>query len=267
MYSNRKVEEIIPIWKACFNDEESDIAFFFDYFGEKIETLTHIEDGKIVSMVNLLPAEVMTATGTKEAYYIYAVGTLPECRNRGYSSMLIKQVLKKAEQEEKIVFLVPAETALEEFYKILGFKVCCQEKNIRIDLKSNIGTGLTVPLIEIEKEQYIILRDKAFTGEGYMTCKPEALEYAIHLWRQDGGKCISITMGEKTFGALYCMEAGELKILEITTKSKGEAERVGKYLGVRIGAKCVTIKQSCKVMAVGIDENYIEKGFFNLSME
>lgn len=75
------------------------------------------KNGKVVSMLFLLPAILETESGSQKSNYIYAAATLKEYRGKGYMAKLIDSV-----KSDSPLFLRPANEGLIAFYKKFGFK-------------------------------------------------------------------------------------------------------------------------------------------------
>ncbi len=271
MHSDRKVEQIIQVWKTCFGDEESEIAFFFDYFKEKVTTYTYEVEESVVSILNLLPAQIVTKAGVKDASYIYGVATLPEFRKRGYSSDLIKQAIDAEGEKGNLVFLVPAQQQLQLFYEKLGFSLCAKAQIITVDEKEIMSQAdklKTVPQIgSFSPESYQRLREKAFFKEGFFTGKQQMTSYALKLWLEDGGCCKNVICDEKEYGILYKLHSKRLEVLEITEEDDAKALSLVAGIGRKLEATEIILRRGYDVMIAGGEELSINEGYFNLAMD
>ena len=102
--------ELREIWKLAFGDEDSFIELHFkntDWVGR---TAVLLEDGRNVSMLTMIPVELIEKDGTKsKASMIYAVATHPDFQKRGYAEKLLEfsnRYLMSVQTE--ITLLVPA---------------------------------------------------------------------------------------------------------------------------------------------------------------
>lgn len=73
--------------------------------------------GRIVSIMFLLPCEIICKDKTYPANYVFAVATDKACRGKGYMSDFIKE-----QSLDTVCFLKPANDQLIDFYKKIGYK-------------------------------------------------------------------------------------------------------------------------------------------------
>lgn len=271
MYSHRKIEELIQIWKICFGDEESGIAFFFRYFGSEVRTLWQEADGRAVSMVNLLPAEVRLHGRTKQAYYIYAVGTLPEYRGRGYAGKLLLQAAEEAGLEGRPLFLVPEKEALRGFYEKLGFSPWAgpgtEIWKRAVSREQSYAQSAKSRLQNLQPREYLVLRDRIFEGEGYLRLSGRGPAYALKLWMEEGGACACFREGEKDYGLLYRLNGTEAEFLEVAARDPEEAAAAALGTARLLGAETFSLCQGRTVYARGPGISQSRNGYFNLAMD
>ena len=114
-----KKEECRRLWKEVFGDSDEFIASFINLFYNEENMLCIEEDGKMLSMLHIIPFEL---NGSKVAY-IYAVATDADARGKGYAGKLIRQAIEKAQAEGyKAIFTLPADDMLRDFYSKFGFE-------------------------------------------------------------------------------------------------------------------------------------------------
>lgn len=271
MCSHRKIEELIQIWKICFGDEESGIAFFFRYFDSEVRTLWQEADGRAVSMVNLIPAEVCLHGRTRQAYYIYAVGTLPEYRGRGYAGKLILRAAGEAGLEARPLFLVPEKEELWGFYEKLGFSPWARPGTEiwkrEVGREQAYAQPAQSSLQNLKAGEYLALRDRALDGEGYLRLSGRGSAYALKLWQEEGGVCACFRDGEKDYGVLYRLSGAEAEFLEVTARNPEEAAAVALEAARLLGAETFSLCQGRNVYARGPGISQGRNGYFNLAMD
>ena len=112
-------EQCTALWKEVFGDEEEFILSFMQNYYEKSNMLYIEENGRLLSMLHLIPFELEG----REVGYIYAVATATDARGRGLASQLIEEAIEKARKKGfAAVITLPAEETLHEFYSRFGFK-------------------------------------------------------------------------------------------------------------------------------------------------
>ena len=134
-----KKEECQRLWKEVFGDSDEFISSFINDFYNADNMLCIEQDGKIVSMLHIIPFEF---DGSKVAY-IYAVATDANARGQGYATKLIRQAIEKAQAEGyKAIFTLPADDGLATFYSQFGFN---DRYAVTFESKNNFdfGTGST----------------------------------------------------------------------------------------------------------------------------
>ncbi len=110
------MDKIIDIYRQSFGDEPDFEKALFKNCGDYIKKLD--KNGETVSILFLLPCEMLLNGVVNNAYYLFAAATPPEKRGKGYMSQLIERV--KSETSAPII-LRPANEGLVNFYKKLGF--------------------------------------------------------------------------------------------------------------------------------------------------
>ncbi len=111
-------KECREIYMQVFGDDAEFTDELFKNCFKYCKTLK--VDEKIISMLFLLPCELIDNGKAKDAYYIYAVATLPEYRGKGYMRELIEKVIKNTDAP---IFLRPVNSSLIEFYEKFGFAI------------------------------------------------------------------------------------------------------------------------------------------------
>ena len=83
-------DAVKKLWTACFDDTEADVAYYMEQRMTNENMLVIHAEGKIVSMASFLPVQYRIDGAYTDAYYVYAVGTLPEYRGRGYATQILE---------------------------------------------------------------------------------------------------------------------------------------------------------------------------------
>ena len=153
---DKTLQDIKELWIGCFEDSEAFVEQFLATCYDSENLFTHCEQGRVVSMVHLLP--FCTAEGER-VDYLYGVATAPEWRGRGFASELILRALRRAEYECRAVVLIPGSENVKRLYESLGFV----DRDIQLHFEGefDFGTG--------DKE-----RDKAMIlefGEGELAAR------------------------------------------------------------------------------------------------
>ncbi|MDR1755743.1 MAG: GNAT family N-acetyltransferase [Culturomica sp.] len=115
-------EEVCRLWKACFDDPEEFVSFYFDKVYRLQNTRVVREGGKLVSALQMLPYP-MTWLGTEvSAWYISGASTLPEHRGKGImQKLLVESFEEMHDRNGMFSILIPQEEWLYAYYARLGY--------------------------------------------------------------------------------------------------------------------------------------------------
>lgn len=117
-----KRQKTAALWKACFDDTDEYIQFYFDRKYRDENTLLHEENGQAIAALQMLPYPMNWAGTTLRASYISGACTLPEARNRGIMTRLLAEAfLTMARRSIDLTFLIPAEPWLYGYYGKTGY--------------------------------------------------------------------------------------------------------------------------------------------------
>lgn len=225
VFANEMDEEaIIDLWKQCFGDTKEYIQM---YLGRRFTTenmLVIHDDGRPVAMASFLPVQIMINGETTDARYVYAVGTLPDYRKKGYATEIIRYAFKKYQMP---LILQPAEEMLERYYAGMGFvnafeaspcwcfESFAEYKQMEMTVASEMSeTNWSIQ--EVKAKEYKALRDAYFTGEGYVYWDEQAIDYAIVENAFCGGEAWKLSKGEKEEILMCRKENDRLRIVETT---------------------------------------------------
>ena len=112
------------LWCEAFDDEPQEVDAFLDRFFSDKTALVMREDGRVVSMLFLLPSTVVIPHERRKVGYIYGGATCKQDRGKGhYRRLLSFAQAVAAEQGLSALFLHPADDRLDDSYRRLGFTV------------------------------------------------------------------------------------------------------------------------------------------------
>lgn len=120
-------EEELPrlkaLWEKTFGDPEEVVEAFFRLCCRPEGALVAAEEGKIVSMLFLLPFFLVEKGGKRHKMpYIYAFATDPAFRGRGMGQNLLKYAENVAKKWGAVgLCTLPAEPSLYDFYGKMGY--------------------------------------------------------------------------------------------------------------------------------------------------
>ncbi|MCI6398921.1 MAG: GNAT family N-acetyltransferase, partial [Lawsonibacter sp.] len=106
------------LWKTAFGDEDRLIDWFYDCCMPEEDMLLLLEDGRLASMLALLPVSLSLPGGVEASgRYVYALATDPSMRGKGYGRQLLHYVDGfLSSRGSDCVTVVPAEPSLHKFF-------------------------------------------------------------------------------------------------------------------------------------------------------
>ena len=199
------------LWKLCFGDEDSYIDFYFQNKYRKRETLLLLYNGKITSMLTMMP--IRTILPNNRAYnsaMLYAIGTHPDFRNYGFSTELMAHSEKYlAAQGTVFSTLVPAENSLFDFYGKRGYKKSFFVKEtlfpIHEIMELEILCQYKVSISPTDPVEYIRRRSDILRQHFYIEYTIEQVEYQQKLSRQSGADIYALDFEH------HCNEINSIK--------------------------------------------------------
>lgn len=113
---------VIAMWKACFDDSDDFVKWFFDSIYSPENTLVLFEDEKPAGSMQMLQKRINLNQEVITMPYIVGVCTYPEYRKKGYAKRLLKEALVRMKaQGHSLCMLLPFES---QFYRKLGWETC-----------------------------------------------------------------------------------------------------------------------------------------------
>lgn len=225
-------ESVIRLWENAFGDTKDYIHFFYQRLKD-LSSLAAFDHGRLVSMLFLLPGNLVIDKSSQDGRYVYAVATDQEYQNQG----IMKQLMRQAEmtaigQSARFFALVPQSPALFSMYQKLGYQTAFY-------LSRSVIPAAIAPECRIspcEKEMFLSMRQKRLEQErGYFDFYPAFSQYRYEEFLFSGGEILLIqTPAEK--GYIAGRRQGKTyRILEsnLSTGSLSEAAGILKEQGIR----------------------------------
>lgn len=118
----KKKQQFLELWKACFEDTEEFIRFYFDQKYQDENTLVYEDNGEAVAALQMIPYPMTWANTVINTSYISGACTLPIARNKGVMKKLLAEAFRQMQQKDiAISVLIPAEPWLYEYYQKMGY--------------------------------------------------------------------------------------------------------------------------------------------------
>ena len=174
------------LYKRAFPLDSSDIVnAFFERCVSYDNCLVVLDENRVASALYFFCAKICLNGKKIPAYYIYAVGTLPEYRNKGFVTLLLNQVRKVAAQRNiDYLFLLPQTEKLYTFYEKRGF--CrffkkCEYSISRTELSKYSKNGTMNVRFDLSSEKYNQIRKVCFSNDGNILWDNKHFKYSVFL--------------------------------------------------------------------------------------
>lgn len=231
VFTENDCEACQAIWLACFPEDtpEAPEHFFRDVL-HRGEGLVYQAGGRPVSMVFMLPAELVGEDGRLPIQYIYAAATHPDYQHRGIFAALLRGALDRAAKQGMAAsFLHPGEPGLIGYYAGFGyqpfFTVSRRVLTAATEEKTAAGKWKSV-----SADAYTTLRRKYLSqrnGE-YVDWPERLVAYAASMAESMGGGAVA---DEKGNCALCEPRDGRLFVHELLCPEICREEAVRELLG------------------------------------
>ncbi|MBR2590456.1 MAG: GNAT family N-acetyltransferase [Clostridia bacterium] len=204
------IPALCAIWHACFFDSEEYIHYFYRENFERMHIYVYVAGTKPVSMVHLMQAALADGDRKQDVKYIYAAGTHPRHRNKGYMSALLAYVTAQAKQNAYALFLKPSSWEITAFYKKFGF-----EPDGAWHLHTiQPGEKQALSVSPLSAEEYNRMRDAAFGKRAYVKWQDAHVRWCVAENAYFSGKTLAVHLGGEEYFLMGAPEADTFFITE-----------------------------------------------------
>lgn len=217
------------LWKEAFGDGDAYIDFFQRNRFTPQNTLVLSADGVPVSMLTLLPAELLTPNGSVPVRYVYAVATAKALRGRGLAGELLRHARQLADRSGQALVLVPSKERLFSYYEKHGFATAFYLKHLTWsaeELSDFIAADAPV-FSPIDSARYKQLRDAYYSRPGYLCWDRAAIDYSVREHLLTGGFCSAVDWRSERYALLYQVREQTLAVKETTLGATALAPVLG----------------------------------------
>ena len=260
------IPALCDIWRSCFPDPDDYIRLFYTRNFGRISVPVFEVDGRPVSMLHLMDASISADGGERESKFIYAVGTLPEYRRKGYSGSLLQYVKNGALCNDHGLFLKPSSCHMSEYYRSFGFETSSWFGRFTI----SPGEMIPVTAASLSAEEYNRRRDAFFSGSPYVRWSDGHVRWCVEDNAYFGGETLALTMRGREFFMMCSPENGELLITE-TDMTPDELKLAGRALCGMFGARLIrtfahdtTCRESGDTVASAVFNTDVRGAYVNL---
>ena len=177
-------EHLKTLWQRVFGDLETIIDNFFTTLYTPGMAQVCVCGNVIVSAAYVLKIGDLTSEGRwTPCREIYAYGTDPALRGRGFGDKVLRAAIAEAEKDG-VAVLCPAEPSLFGYYEKYGFKPVFGVTQTRC---TDVGIPLTGSATRITVRGYAALREELLHGRDHIDFDLKALEYQNLDCERSGG--------------------------------------------------------------------------------
>ncbi len=211
--------QLDKLWRSCFDDPIKVTRYFMKYRFVPDNCPVAQEGKEVVSALYLLPAKIRMGGRLCKAQYVYAAGTLPQYRNQGLMTALLKKADEiGAENNVEYTFLVPSSQSLFQYYEKAGYQTYFYLRKVRLDREemTALAQGGKPRVAAISDRLLWSVRNTAFAGRpGNVVWDKHAVGFAADFHCICGGEVFSAAW-EGCFGYAFFRENGNIgEITEI----------------------------------------------------
>ena len=184
------------LWKTAFGDEDRLIDWFYDCCMPEEDMLLLLEDGRLASMLALLPVSLSLPGGVEASgRYVYALATDPSMRGKGYGRQLLHYVDGfLSSRGSDCVTVVPAEPSLHKFFATVAFCPAFSTRKLEL-LRDMVGPARAEDgLTEAEPQEYGRLRRALLSDTAAVHYDQRLLRFQQGMSRMSGGGLYKITV-------------------------------------------------------------------------
>ena len=155
-----QIPQLVRLWKDVFGEYDGFWELFRDTAFHADHCRCMIENGQVIAGLYWFDC----ACGQDKIAYIYAVVTDPNHRGKGLCRKLMADVheLLKAQGYDSVM-LVPADSALREMYRKMGYTNCT-----RVSERSCAAAETAVEIRNVTPEEYAALRRQLLPEAGVL---------------------------------------------------------------------------------------------------
>lgn len=177
------------LWQQAFGDDPRYIDWFYACCWHPENMLVLLEDGKLASMLALLPHQLTLPGGEQaQAFYVYALATNSAVRGKGYGRQLLHYVdFHLSARGADCVTVVPAEASLFKFFGTVGFSTGFSTRKAEV-MRHEAGEPNPADKVEpVSPEAYNLIRNRLLEGTPSVRYGTDLIRYQQGMSRLSRG--------------------------------------------------------------------------------
>lgn len=236
--------QIMSLWRTCFGDTDEYIRSFLFALGTADSGLAIELDGRVASMLFMLPAKMNVMGKARELIYIYACATSPEHRGKGLMRDLLEAAYDCAKAQSALgLILVPASERLSAYYQKLGFESCFRKNEFELP---EVDKRLALPIDDDAISQMISIRKRILKTDFAIQWPDHHLRFALNELAQDGGKAL-------IDGDSYLLLSADNRVIEALPLEKYRQQTDEEFALIRFCERSEILRTSKPYFNFGLD--------------
>lgn len=193
-------DELVNLLELCFQEGEKINQSFIDY-GINNNCLVLKKDRRIVSALYLIDANILENGKVKPIYYMYAVGTHPEYRGRGWMALLLNLANDFARKNSReYIVLLPSNEKNHNYYKKFGYLDFFKARFVEMDrekINDKLIQNRVYEIYDVDESYKKIskLRKSMFNRDGDVIWNDEHVKFAKDFSKVCSGEFICTKNG------------------------------------------------------------------------
>lgn len=206
----RDIPALREIWKICFHDSDEYVRFFYRESLGQLAAAVYVVNDEPVSMLHWMDCRFVNGDARRDAKFLYAGGTRPEYRKKGFYGALFSYITAEAARNGFAVFGKPASRELIPYYRRFGLEpdACLR----RVTVAPGERLGLTFS--PLSPEAYNRLRERAFAAFPHAAWPDGHVRLCMAENAFFGGKTLAVEMDGETHFLMGAPSAQTLTIAE-----------------------------------------------------
>lgn len=243
-----EAEEQKRLWKQAFGDDPRYIDWFYQCCWHPENMLLLLEDGKLASMLALLPHGLTLPNGAEAtAYYVYALATDAAVRSKGYGRQLLHYVddhLRALGAD--CVTVVPAEPSLFKFFGTVGFAPGFSTRKVELLRDESKESQPGDQVFPATPEEYNAIRNRLLAGTPAVTYDTELVRYQEGMCRLSGGGLYRILAGGvEGCAAVEYADEDSVLFKELLLPSQNIPQALAVFAQIMPGRRCHVRTPAC----------------------
>lgn len=217
-------EEVRKLWKLCFNDSKEFVDLYFDKRYKDDINLTVVEDGQVVSALQMVPYTLTYYGRLLPVSYISGASTHPDFRSQGIMRTLLDQSHRSMYQNGVLIStLIPAEEWLFGYYERGGYVPAFYYSSRFVDAADlHCSSSLQIDeVFSVQKDTYSYFSRKMSERNCCIQHTEEDLSVVMADLHLSRGKVFLARQKQQTVGLLFCIPSdGALRVTESLADSE-----------------------------------------------